>query len=291
MDLNLLSLFVAVAETSTFSQAARKLGLARSSVSRRIAELENTLGVQLFNRTTRQVVISTAGAALYDRVSPQLADLRRAVGTLPERDERPAGLLRITAPADLGVTFVCDVLAGFALRYPTVSVDVRLSSQYANLVAEGFDLALRISMNRLADSSLIARRLSAVTLELYASPRYLVRRGGIRSSEDTARHDWVSFRGTPPPPPFPRQAQAPRVSGDDMLFVHSAVRAGLGIAFLPTFLAREDVERGHLVRLLPRQTRRTGTLYLVYPKTTNLAKKVSAFRDYVIAHLAAHPLA
>jgi DNA-binding transcriptional LysR family regulator len=290
MDLNLLSLFVTVADTSSFSEAARKLSLPRSSISRQIAELESALGVQLFHRTTRQVAISTAGAALYERVSPQLADMRRALGTLPERDELPSGLLRITVPADLGVTFMGDVLSGFAARYPGVTLDVRLSSHYVDLIAEGFDLALRISMNRLADSSLIARRLSGVALELYASPTYLARRGAIRSPEDTARHEWVSFRGTAPPPPFPKQARAPRIIGDDMLFVHRAVRAGLGIAFLPTFLAQEEVASGQLVRVLPRHTVRTGTLYLVHPKAQNVARKVSAFRDYLIDHLASHPL-
>src|SRR5687768_11088347 len=105
MDLNLLSLFSTVARTASFSEAARKLGLPRSSVSRQIAELERELGVPLFNRTTRQVALTTSGAALYERIAPQLADLQQAVGTLPERDQLPSGELRLTATPDFGVTY------------------------------------------------------------------------------------------------------------------------------------------------------------------------------------------
>jgi len=182
MDLNLLSLFVAVAETSSFAEAGRKLGLPRSSVSRGVAQLEASLGVPLFHRTTRKVALSTAGAALYERVAPQLAALQRSLGTLPERDERPSGHLRIAAPTDMGVTFLSEALAGFSMRYPTISLDVRLSPRVVDLVAEGFDLALRVSQGKRADSSLVARRLSAVEFGLFASPSYVARRGTVRTA-------------------------------------------------------------------------------------------------------------
>ncbi len=290
MNLNLLHLFVIVAETTTFSDAARRLRLPRSSVSRGVADLERSLGVQLFNRTTRQVALTTAGASLYARVGPQLAELQKSLGTLPERDEKPSGSLRLTAPTDMGVSFLPEMLAGFGLRYPDVSVDVQLSTRLTDLVAEGFDFALRIAMGRLADSSLIARRLCDVTMELFAAPVYLARVGTPRNLKDTVAHDWVAFRGKPPPPPFPKPQRPPRLGGDDMLFVYQAVRAGSGLGLLPTFVATGDVAAGHLVRLLPRHGLRTGTLYFVHPKSTSVPKKVTAFRDYLIEYLAAHPL-
>ena len=288
MDLNLLSRFVSTAESASFSEEARKLGVPRSSVSRSVAELEAALGVPLFNRTTRQVALSTAGASLYERVAPQLAALAKSIGTLPERDEEPSGELRLTAPTDMGVTFLPEVLASFSLRHPRVTLDVRLSSRVVDVVAEGFDCALRVAM-RLADSSLVARRLAELDIGLFASPSYVARRGSVRAPADTARHDWIAFRGRVPPP-FPRPLHRPRSGGDDMLFIHQAARAGMGIALLPVFLAQPDVAAGHLVRLLPRYNARGGILHFIHP-AGKPPRKVAAFRDFLIAFLAAHPLA
>jgi DNA-binding transcriptional LysR family regulator len=290
IDLNLLALFSAVAETASFSEAARKLRVPRSSVSRNVAELESALGVQLFNRTTRKVALTTAGVALHARVAPQLAALQDSVGSLPERAELPSGALRVSAAPDFGVTVLPEVLAGFAVRYPAVTLDVRLASRIVDLVAEGFDLALRIKNGRLADSSLVARRLSSIDIGLYAAPDTLARQPPIRSPEDTAGHDWITFRGEPPPPPFPRPARAPRLDADDMMLVHEMARAGLGLAFIPPFLARADVTGGRLVRVLPRFAIRTGTLYFVHPAARKVPAKVVAFRDYLVEYIAAHPL-
>lgn len=290
MDLNLLSLFVEVAKTASFTAAGAKLSLPRSSVSRSIAQLESDLGVQLFNRTTRKVSLSTAGTALYERIGPQLLELRSALGSLPEQEESPSGELLITAPTDIGVTFLPEAIAAFRLRYPAVTIDARLTPRRVDLVAEGFDLALRVSLKPLADSSLVARRLSELEMAMYAAPSYLARRSNPRTLEDTLQHDWVYFRSALPPPPFPKQARRSGVTGDDLLFVHQAIRAGLGIGLLPSFLAREDVASGHLVQLLPRHTVRTGTLYFVYPKGHTVPRKVSAFRTFLVEYLATRPL-
>jgi DNA-binding transcriptional LysR family regulator len=290
IDLNLLSLFGIVAETASFSEAARRLGVPRSSVSRGIGTLEEALGVQLFNRTTRTVALSTAGAALHERIAPQLAALTASLGSLPERDQVPSGALRISAAPDLGVTVLPELLAGFAQRYPAISVDLRLSPRVVDLVAEGFDAALRISQRRLADSSLVARRLTALELGLYAAPAYLARRPPIRTVEDTRAHDWVWFRGSPVGAPFPKPDRRARISGDEMLFVYRAVVAGVGIAMLPSFLATPDVSAGRLVRLVPRYALATGALYFVHAGGAKPPRKVSAFRDYVAGYIAAHPL-
>lgn len=290
MDLNLLSLFVEVAKTASFTTAGLKLGLPRSSVSRSIAQLELDLGVQLFNRTTRKVSLSTAGAALYERVLPQLLELRKSIGSLPEREEEPSGEILMTAPTDIGVTFLPEAIAAFRLRHPAVTIDARLTPRRVDLVAEGFDLALRVSVKPLADSSLVARRLSELEMALYAAPSYLARRGSVRTPEDTASHDWVYFRSAMPPSPFPKPVRRSGVTGDDLLFIRHAVRAGLGIGFLPSFLTRDDVASGQLVQLLPRHTVRTGTLYLVYPKGHTVPRKVTAFRSFLLEYLATHPL-
>jgi DNA-binding transcriptional LysR family regulator len=290
IDLNLLGLFSIVAETASFSEAARKLRVPRSSVSRNVAELESALGVQLFNRTTRKVALTTAGAALHARLAPQLAALQESLGSLPERDEIPSGLLRFSTSPDFGVTVLPEVLAGFAVRYPAVRLEVRLASRFVDLVAEGFDFALRIKAGRLADSSLVARRLSPLGVGLYASPAYLAGRPPIRSPGDTAGHEWISFRGEPLPAPLATPSRPARLVTDDMMLVHQAARSGMGIAFVPTFLARSDLTAGALVRLLPRFTPRTGALFFVHPPARKLPSKMVAFRDYLIEYIEANPL-
>jgi DNA-binding transcriptional LysR family regulator len=156
MKLDLLSVFEAVARTSSFSLAARELRLPKSTVSRAVARLEADLGVQLLFRTTRKVSPSAAGSALHERIAPLLRQLASAVGSLPEREEEPSGELRVTAPVDLGVFFLADVVSRYTARFPRVSVHLHLTGRVVDLVGEGFDVALRVAAS-LRDSTLVAR--------------------------------------------------------------------------------------------------------------------------------------
>jgi DNA-binding transcriptional LysR family regulator len=290
VDLNLLAVFEAVARTSSFSAAARELRLPKSSVSRGVARLEADLGVQLLIRTTRQVSITAAGTALYDRMAPLLRSVNAALGELPEQQEEPTGTLRVTAPGDLGATLLAQVVTRYAARYPAVSVDLHLTGRVVDLVAERFDVALRVGM-KLEDSSLVVRRVTPVVLRLFASPLYLARRGTPRSEAELAGHEWVVFRSGP---------QRLRVTGarevmgthgriecDDLLFVRDAVRAGAGLGLLPEFLADPEVVAGTLVRVLPRFERQAGHLHVVTPAAKHVPRKVTAFRDLVVELLRA----
>ncbi|WP_437318096.1 LysR family transcriptional regulator [Sorangium sp. So ce385] len=290
MDLNLLSMFIAVVEASSFSTAAMKLGLRRSSVSRGIAALERSLDVQLFSRTTRHVALTTAGAALHAKVAPQLASLHQALGTLPERDEQPSGDLRVTAPNDIGTVILPGILASFSRRYPAIRLDVRLTGRRVDLVAEGFDAALRLSLGRLSDSSLIARKLSDVEIQFFAAPAYLARAGTPRTAKDTATHEWVLLKDMNMSLPVVIPKEKAHV-GDDILFICQAVRAGMGLGALPAFLVRDDVAEGRLSRVLPQCSHRSGALYLVHPPSQHVPRKVTALRDHLVEHFAANPLA
>jgi DNA-binding transcriptional LysR family regulator len=291
MDLNLLTVFEAVGRTRSFSAGARELGIPKSSASRAVARLEAELGVQLLLRTTRQVSPTAAGTALYDRIVPILASVRAALGELPEREEAPAGELRVTAPVDLGVLFLAEVVTRFTARYPAVSVDLHLTGRLVDLVAERFDVALRVA-ERLRDSTLVARRVAAIQLRLYASPLYLARRGTPRGEADLADHDWVEFRSGPQrlrAAGLDALGIAPRarIHADDMLFVRDAARAGAGIALLPAFTAEPEVVAGRLVRVLPRFERVTGWLHVVTPAAKHVPRKVTAFRELVLELLRA----
>ncbi len=290
MDLNLLPIFEAVARTGSFSVAARELQLPKSSVSRGIARLEAELGVQLIFRTTRHVSPSAAGTALYDRLAPLLGSVKVALGELPEREETPSGQLRVTAPVDLGVLFLAEVVTRYTARYPAVTVDLALTSRVVDLVGEGFDVALRAA-RALKDSTLVVRNAARLTSQLFASPIYLARRGTPKSEEDLAAHDWVVFgplsrRPSLEGPGGPLEvAPSARIRCDDLLFLRDALRAGAGLGLLPTFLADPDVSSGALVRVLPRHQQRAGNLYIVTPAAQHVPRKVIAFRDLVLEML------
>jgi DNA-binding transcriptional LysR family regulator len=287
MNLNLLTTFEAVARTGGFTTAARELGQPKSSVSRGVSRLEADLGVQLLFRTTRQVSLTAAGTALYDRLTPLLASVRTALTDVPEREEQPSGTLRVTAPVDLGVLLLAEVVTRYTARYPAVSVDLSLTGRVVDLVAEGFDVALRVAPS-LKDSTLTVRKAAVLPFRLYASPLYLARRGTPRSEADLASHEQVIFRSGPQKLRAPSAGAAARVAAparivcDDLLFVRDAVRSGAGLGFLPSLLAEPDVAAGSLVRVLPRLEHAAGTLHIVSPAARHVPRKVTAFRDLVL---------
>lgn len=286
MDLNRLTVFEAVARTASFTGAARELGLPKSTVSRAIAGLEAELAVQLVVRTTRRVSLNAAGTALYDRLAPLLRQVGAALGEIPEREEQPSGVLRVTAPVDLGVLFLAEAVTRYAARYPAVTVELHLTGRVVDLVAEKFDVALRVA-RRLEDSTLVARKVAPIVFRLYASPVYLARRGTPRTDAELAEHEWVVFRGGPQKirPVGAKEllgvAGRERIVCDDLLFVRDALRAGAGVGLLPTFMAEPEVLAGSLARVLPRREQVVGHLHLVTPAAKHVPHKVTAFRDLV----------
>jgi DNA-binding transcriptional LysR family regulator len=287
LDLSQLGLFMAAAEATSFSRAAQRAGVSKSSLSRGIARLESELGQQLFYRTTRRVTLTAAGAALYERAAPRLAELLQAMRTLPEHTKPPSGVLRLSAPNDLGVSVLAEIAARFCARFPEVRLDIELTSRPVDLVAERFDAALRAT-GRLEDSSLVARRLSPVTMGLFASPEYLARRGTPRRVNDLESHDIVQFRGAHGPirlcrpAESERRARPARIQVDDFAFVREFLRADGGIGLLPSFLARDDLLSGTLVRVLRRSFSAQSALYFIHPAARHVPRPVTVFRDFVL---------
>ena len=203
--------------------------------------------------------------------------------------------LRVTAPSDFGAAYLAELSVRFCARYPAVSLDVVLTNRVVDLVAEGFDVALRAA-RQMRDSSLVARKVVGMNIFLFAAPSYLARHRAPRSPADLAGHEWVVFaplqtvrlEGPGAPAPI---APRGRVRGDDFWFVREAVRAGGGLALLPWFMAADDEATGRLVRVLPRHVLRGGSLWLVHPPARHLPRAISAFRDLVIETMRANPLA
>jgi DNA-binding transcriptional LysR family regulator len=288
VDYARLAAFVAVAEETSFSKAAKRLGITKGTVSRAIARLERDLGAELLHRNTHKVALSTAGTALYERTAPHLAALDRAVGTLPERSEQPSGELRITAPHDFAAIVLPELVAQFLVRYPEVRVDIQVSNAKVDLVAEGFDLAIRASPGKLADSRLTARRLQMGAAGFYASPSYLARRGEPRAFGDP-KHEWVVM---PAMLPFLRAPKTlrPRVLVGDMLTLRNLLGEGAGVGFLPRFVAEPYVAEGRLKATALGHAMSAANLTIVYPSSGQVPRKVAAFRDFVVERLKARPL-
>ena len=296
MDLNHVAVFARVVELESFTAAAKQMGLPKSSVSRTVTRLEEELGVRLLQRTTRKLHLTEAGKAYYERARVSLAGLEEAASAATNLSAEPRGTVRMSAPADMGVLNLGELVARFVRKYPLVHVDISLSSRFVDLVAEGFDLALRAG--KLADSSLVARKIGSDSLGVFASPGYLRRCGRPKTVADLARHDCVLFRGTHGKSEWhltgPRGEERVTVRGplnaDEMAFVQQAVAAGVGIALMPTIGIRLAAARGMSplpVRLLPEYSVAGGNLHVVSPSARFQSASVVAFRDFLVAELTA----
>ena len=285
---NEMETFVAVVEGGTFSAAARVLGLPVSTVSRQVSRLEERLGVRLLNRTTRRVTPTAPGQSYFERCRRIVADSRDAEEEVRQMHGAPRGLLRISAPpSGLRATLVEDLVTAFMARYPEIEVELLAESRFVDLVAEGFDLALRGGILR--DSTLTARRLLRMRTGLVASPDYLARRGRPRRVADLARHELLVQRapGHQPRWPLSPRGSIPvrgRLMTNDMAVSRAAALAGLGIAYIPLVLVDLELDSGALETVLPNAVGRDADgLHLVYPQGRLLAAKVRAFIDFAIA--------
>jgi DNA-binding transcriptional LysR family regulator len=288
-DYQLLAVFRAVADQTSFSKAAKKLGVGKGTVSRSIARLEAVVGAELLHRSTHSVALSTAGAALYERTAHHVAALDQAVRGLPERAEEPSGELRVTAPTDFGAIVLPDIISQFARRYPQVRFDLHLTNTRVDLVAEGFDLAIRAGAGTLKDSTLTVRRLGAGRGGFYAAPSYVARRGLPRLIGDP-KHDWVLLPHMMKILKVPRDRV--RFTCDDFFAIRGLLRDGAGVGLLPTFVANPWVQEGLLVATaVPGfQSPPRGFLALVYPSSGQVPRKVAAFRDFLVERLKKMPL-
>ncbi len=289
MMLDEIAVFVQVVEAGSFTAAARKRAVPKSTLSRGVARLEDALRTPLLQRTARKVALTDAGRVFFDRVAPHVAGLRDAAVVAGEREEQPRGTLRITAPVDIGEALLADVFTRFSAKYPYVRLDVDLSARTANLVEEGFDVAIRASQ-KLKDSSLVARKLTETETHLFAAQSYLARKPAPRTPEELTQHDCVLFRPVDGRSEWRLQHDGVekaievggRLGGNEFHFVRSMLRAGAGIGPLPWFFAAGDIADGRLVRVLPEWSWNSGSIYIVYPGARHIPKKVTAFRDFLI---------
>lgn len=281
--------FVRVVDLGGFTEAARKIGLSKSAVSKHVASLEERLGARLLNRTTRRVSPTEIGLAFYDRAIRVLAEAAEADAMVSSMQDAPRGELRVSAPVSFGIRTLSPAVAGFLKEYPDISVHMVLDDRFVELVAEGFDLAIRIG--ELPDSSLRARKLTDAQLHLVASPEYLDARGAPEGVQALADHNLLHYsnlssgnywrlNGSNGSERHVRAVGRLTINNGDAL--RQAAVDGLGVAFLPDFILGDALETGELVEILPESRRAPLGVYAVYPQGRFPQPKLRAFIDYLV---------
>lgn len=291
IEANDLLLFAQVAESGSFSRAAERLSLPKSTVSRRLSQLETRLGERLLQRTTRKLALTDFGLGVLEHARGVMHEVQAAQSLVQHRQAEPSGRLRVSMPGDLANTMLAPMLADFIARYPRVQLELDLSPRRVDLIAENFDLALR--MGALADdASLAARRVAQFSTGLYAAPDYLARRGKPSEPEALMEHAtlqllrrtgdapaWLLMRGEEswegrPPAPF-------SVNSPELLIRMACL--GSGIAAVADHSAEPWVERGELVPVLPDWSLPGDTAWAVFPGRRLMPARTRAFLDAVQA--------
>ena len=282
-----VSEFVGVAETQSFTAAAKKLDTSVAQVSRRISSLEERLAVKLFNRTTRRVSLTEAGQLYYQQCKQLVEGLELAELAVTQMQSTPKGLLKVTAPVTSGEQQLAPLLHQFLERYPQVDLDLMLTNQKLDLIEMGVDVAIRLG--RLQDSSLIAKRLSSRQLFVCASPSYLEQYGEPHTLSELSHHqclvgsvDYWRFRDS-------KSEKSLRVSGrihcnSGYALLDAAIR-GLGLVQLPDYYVQPALESGELVEVLSNYRDEREGIWALYPQNRNLSPKVRLLIDYLAEQL------
>ncbi len=291
-----MQMFVRVVETGSISAAAERLEVAKSAVSRRLAELENRLGAQLLHRTTRRLSLTDSGRAFFERAQTILADLDEAEAAVSQAHTALKGRLRVALPLSFGLLHLAPLIEEFMALHPDVEFDLDFNDRQIDLMQEGFDLAIRIA--NLPDSSLIARRLAPVRHLLSASPAYLARHGTPTRPEDLQHHVCLAYSNLAnpgvwhyrTPDGIAGSVQVPfKLKANNGDFLCQAALAGHGLILHPTFYLRDALQSGALVPVLTDIVWPELNAYAVYPPTRHLSSRVRALVDFLAKRFEGEP--
>lgn len=277
-----------VVELGSFTAAGDALGVSHTAVSRLVRQLEERLGAQLLNRTTRRFALTAAGKQYYEASRQILDALDDADRAVVRQQARPAGSLRINAPMAFGTLELAEWLPSFIARYPELQVDLACNDRMVDLIEEGYDVALRLARG-LPDSTLVARRLATSAVLAVASPDYLRRHGAPRTPAELGAHNCLVYTQAARPRDWTftaadGAAETVTVQGNlqanTSIALRSAALAGLGVMAAASFIVHDDLRRGALVRVLPGYTLQARELYALYPHNRHLSPKVRVFVDF-----------
>lgn len=286
-NLTEIAVFVHVVDTGGFSAAADRLDLSRAAVSKAVSRLEARLGARLLHRTTRRLSLTESGRALYERSRRALASIEEAEEEIGRLQGEPRGTLRISAPVYFGVHHLAPLLTEYLVRYPDIDADVQLDDRLVDIVAEGVDLAIRVSA--LEDSSLVGRRLAPCHIALCASPGYWERHGHPESPADLAAHNCFVYSNLASPTVWRfRDSDGHEIAvtvGGRLRFnntemARAAALQGLGVIWVPTFYVGDELRSGRLTRALAGyRPAREVAIWAVYPARDHLPVKIRLLID------------
>ena len=281
--------FATVVDQGGFTDAARKLGISKSAVSKHVSSLETRLGARLLNRTTRRVSPTEIGLAYYDRARRVLTDAGEADALVTAMQSAPTGILRVSVATDFGVNHLSPILGRFLGDYPDITVNMVLANRHVELISEGFDLAVRIG--DLEDSNLRVRKIAETHKQLIASPEYLAEYGRPERIDDLNAHKLLHYSNQAngsvwrltAPSGEKRQVRAVgSLTVNDGQSLLNAALGGLGIAFLPDFLCAEPLRDGRLVPAIAGHAPEVQGIYALYPPGRYTQPKVRAFIDFLV---------
>lgn len=288
--------FATVVDQGGFTDAAKKMGISKSAVSKHVSALEARLGARLLNRTTRRVSPTEIGLAYYDRARRVLNDAGDADALVTSMQSAPSGLLRISVATDFGVNLLSPMLGDFLTEYPDITVNMVLNNRYVELISEGFDLAIRIG--ELEDSSMRARKLTETSNRIIASPSYFQKHGRPMRIEDLNDHRLLHYSNqangnvwkiTAPTGEKRTIRSAGWLTVNDGQSLLSAAVSGLGIAYLPHFLCAEALREGAVQEAIPNLPIDSMGVYAVYPPGRFTQPKARAFIDFLARRFADFP--
>jgi DNA-binding transcriptional LysR family regulator len=294
---NDILVFMAVVEAGSFVAGGETMGLSRSAAGKAIMRLEDRLGTRLMNRTTRKLSLTSEGRVFYERGIEVVASIDQAEASVARKGGMPRGVLRLTAPDAFGRLVVLPLIQKYLLQWPGIEVEASFSDRVADLVEEGFDLAIRIGLTT-ADTRLVSRVVASYEAILCAAPAYLAGHGEPSDIGDLAAHDGLIFSSR-------NQRQGWRFRAPDGTWTKAQVRsrlrldtgealrdcalAGLGIALLPDFLIKDDLRGGRLRRILPAFEADPVKIVTLYPGKRLLEPRVRRFIDLMVDELAMRP--
>lgn len=292
-----MDLFVKAVDTGSFSATARQMGLTPSAVSKQISRLEDHLGARLFNRTTRRLAPTEEGRAYYERCRRILADIDEAESAISQLNAEPRGVLRINMPVVFGRRHVVPALAGFLTRYPQVRLEVSMTDQFVDPIAEGADMLIRVG--ELKDSSLISRKLADARRVIAAAPDYWNRHGRPQEPRDLERHNCLiysylssgnSWRMQGPDGKDYLVPTNGNIASNNAEALLEAALAGIGVINLPTWMVGQDLCAGNLEEVLQAYSKPEPAVHAIYPPGRHLSAKVRAFVDYLVDHFKQRPM-
>jgi DNA-binding transcriptional LysR family regulator len=292
-DLNDLYFFVQVVDRKGFAPASRALGMPKSSLNRRIMELEARLGTRLIQRTSRSFAVTEVGQEVYRHAVGMIVEAEAAGNAVKRRLAEPSGTVRYTCSIGIARHTV-DLVTRFLVMFPKISIVQCVTNRFVDVVEEGFDIAVRAHREPLADSSLVQRSLAHTPWHLFAAPAYLDRLGTPDDPTDLERHAGLALGSRGEETTWRLRSVhhqervvpfATRLKTDDMETLKEATVAGLGIAALPRYVCRAEIQQGYLQRVLPDWTAGDNSISLLTPTRRGLLPSIRVFMDFLVVEV------